>query len=136
MSHAPRSADERLEQALRDVPRAAPAPDLSARIMAQLPQTHAPTRQLRVITLIVALLGLVLAYRTAFDLHTNGAFELLTYYTNQPAIVTTYPRQAFGALAQAIPWLMVLASTAMWASALYLVFRMTNLARRNATQHA
>ena len=136
MNQAPRSADERIEQALREIPRAAPATDLSARIVAQLPQTRAPTRQLRVITFVVALLGVLLAYRTAFDLYTNGAFELLAYYTAQPAIVTTYPRQAFGALAQAIPWLMIAASTGMLASALYLVFRITNLAPRNATQRA
>ncbi len=136
MNQAPRSADERIEQALREIPRAAPAADLSARIVAQLPQTRAPTRQLRVITFVVALLGVLLAYRTAFDLYTNGAFELLAYYTAQPAIVTTYPRQAFGALAQAIPWLMIAASTGMLASALYLVFRITNLAPRNATQRA
>ena len=136
MNQAPRSADERIEQALREIPRAAPAPDLSARIVAQLPQAYAPTRRLRALTLVVALLGVMLAYRTAFDLYTNGAFELLAYYTTQPAIVTTYPRQAMGALAQAIPWLMVAASTGMLASALYLVFRMTNLAQRNATQRA
>lgn len=130
--------DERLEHALRAVPHAQPASDLSARIIAQLPQNHAAAhaRWLGALTLSAALLGIALAYQTAFDLSTRGAFELVAYYTAQPAIVATYPREAFDALAQAIPWLTALTSACMLGIALILVYRLTANVRAGLWQRA
>jgi hypothetical protein len=132
------SNDARLEDALRNLPRAQPASDLSARIIAQLPQNRATphARWLGALTVSAALLGIVLAYQTAFDLHTRGAFDLVAYYTAQPAIVATYPREAFGALAQAIPWLTVLASASVLGLALVLVYRLAANVRSMFWQRA
>ena len=120
--------DERLERALHELPRAKPAHDLSARIIAQLPQAEtarAQPRYLRALTAALALCGLVLAYQTAFDLSARGALDLMSYYAAQPAIVTLYPLEAFGALAQAIPWLMLVSSATVLSIALVLVYRLT-----------
>ncbi|MBI4672154.1 MAG: hypothetical protein HY741_10870 [Chloroflexi bacterium] len=122
------STDERIERALQELD-IAPAPDLAARIIARLPPSRAANPLLGAATMLAALLGVALAYQTAFDLHTNGAFELLSYYTAQPAIVTTYPGEALGALAQAIPWLTVLLGASVLGIALYLVQRLTANAR-------
>lgn len=131
MKYHNRSVEQRIEDALRDMPRVAPAADLSARIIARLPHhaTRAHQRTLGAVTLLAALLGLALAYQTAFDLHANGALDLLSYYATQPAIVTTYPYEAFGALAQAIPWLTVLVTAGVLCLALVLVYRLTADAR-------
>lgn len=122
------STEERIERALQELAPAAPAPDLSARIIAQLPRTdgaRAANPVLGAATLLAALLGVALAYKTAFDLSANGAFELLSFYTAQPAIVTTYPGEALGALAQAIPWLTVLLGASVLFVAVYLIYRVT-----------
>lgn len=129
--------DERLERALRAVPRAQPANDLSTRIIAQLPQPRvAHARWFGALTLAAALCGIVLAYQTAFDLDTRGAFDLMAYYAAQPAIVATYPREAFGALAAAIPWLTVAASASALGVALILASRLTAKARVDFWQRA
>lgn len=130
-------ADERLERALRVVPRAQPATDLSARIIAQLPQRRdARAQWLGALTLAAALCGIVLAYQTAFDLDARGAFDLVAYYAAQPAIVATYPREAFGALAAAIPWLTVAASVSALGVALILAHRLTAKTRVDFWQRA
>jgi len=131
------ATDERIERALRELAPAAPAPDLSARIIAQLPRTNAaqPANPLLgAAALLAALLGVALAFKTAFDLSANGAFELLAYYTAQPAIVTTYPGEALGALAQAIPWLTVLFGAGVLFVAAYLIYRVTARARFSFAQ--
>jgi hypothetical protein len=131
MKYHNRSVEQRIADALRDMPRVAPAPDLSTRIIASLPSHAAPlpSRGLGAATALVALLGLALAYQTAFDLHSNGALDLLSYYATQPAIVTTYPYEAFDALAQAIPWLTVLLTGGVLCVAFVLVYRWTANAR-------
>lgn len=133
-----RTNDERLENALRAVPRVQPAQDLSARIIAQLPQNPAAARArwLGALTAGAALLGLVLAYQTAFDLYSRGAFDLVAYYTAQPAIVATYPREAFGALAQAIPWLTAALSASVLGFALVLTYRLAADVRPASGQSA
>lgn len=139
MKHIPDTPnDERLEDALRAVPRAMPPGDLSARIIAQLPQQRAAAhaRWLGALTCGAALLGIALAYQTAFDMSMRGAFDLLAYYTAQPAIVATYPREAFDALAQAIPWLTLLLSASVLGAALILVYRLTAQVRAGLWQHA
>lgn len=130
--------DKRFKDALHAVPRAQPPVDLPARIIAQLPQKHAAlqARWLGAVTAGAALLGLALAYQTAFDLYTRGAFDLVAYYTAQPAIVATYPREAFGALAQAIPWLTVGLSAGVLGIALILVYRLAADIRSGFWQHA
>lgn len=121
---------ERVEAALTRLSRMEPAPDLSARIIARLPRAasrpalqHSPG--LRAAALVAALVGLGLAYQTAFDLRMNGVFELVSYYTSQPEIVTTYPNEALGALWSAIPWATLVLSFAVLAAALFLVMRAT-----------
>lgn len=134
MKHDGHSTQERIERALQELPREMPAPDLAARIVAQLPQTalsHAANRRLMAITLIAALLGLLLVFRTAFELHRGGALDLISFYAAQPAIVTTYPGEALGALAQVIPWVTVLQSASVLLVALWLVSRLTANARWN-----
>ena len=130
--------DERLENALRSLPRAKPARDLSARIIATLPQNHAAVhaRWLGALTFGAAVVGIALAYQTAFDMSMRGAFDLLAYYTAQPAIVATYPREAFGALAQAIPWLTAVMSAGAMGIALILVYRLTAQVRAGLWQRA
>lgn len=113
--------DERLEQALRALPRVKPANDLAARIIATLP----PPRAVGALMALAAALGLGLAYQTAFDMSMRGAFDLLADYAAQPAIVTLYPRQAFDALAQAIPWFMVALSASALGLAALLAARLT-----------
>lgn len=124
-----RAADaQRFERALSQMARAEPAEDLSARIIAALPRqaSHARTNGwLGAATLIAALIGFALAYQTAFMLRANGVFDLVTYYTTQPEIVTMYPNEALGALAVAIPWMTVTFSLVMLAVALALTFRWT-----------
>ncbi len=121
---------QRVEQSLKRLTRVEPAPDLSARIISKLPRAASqpmayPSRWLGAAALVSALLGLVLAYQTAFDLRVNGAFELVSYYTAQPEIVTTYPSEAFGALSSAIPWATLVLSFLVLAVALFLVMRAT-----------
>lgn len=102
---------QRIERALARLPRATPAPDLSTRILTALPaqaSDPATTRRLRLNGLAVAItawLGLVFVYRTAFDLQSNGALELLSIYTSQPDIVATYPWEALTALFESLPWM-------------------------------
>ncbi|GEM_PF-3551871 len=119
--------DERLEQALRALPRIKPANDLAARIIATLPPPRAAThaRAVGALMALAAALGLGLAYQTAFDMSMRGAFDLLADYAAQPAIVTLYPRQAFDALAQAIPWFMVALSASALGLAALLAARLT-----------
>lgn len=124
------AAAQRVEAALQRLSRIEPAPDLSARIIARLPRTAVEPMRTRspwlgAAAFLSALLGLVLAYQTAFDLRMNGVFELVSYYTSQPAIVTTYPNEAFGALWSAIPWATLVLSFAVLAMALLLVMRAT-----------
>ncbi len=129
------SADERLENALRALPRAKPDDDLAARIIATLPpRATMHARWMGALTLAAAALGIVLAYQIAFDMATRGAFDLLADYTAQPAIVTLYPRQALDALAQAIPWFMVALSAGALGLAVFLASRLTAQARRGAWQ--
>lgn len=121
---------QRIERALGQLERIEPSVDLSERIMAALPQearqsNGAWSPWLGVTTLFAALLGFALAYQTAFTLRANGAFELVSYYTTQPEIVTTYPNQAWEALASAIPWLTAAVSIVMLAVALVLTYRWT-----------
>ncbi len=120
--------DERIERALQDIGRAEPANDLSARIIANLPraaQTPNVNVGLGVVTLLAALLGFALAYQSAFTLRANGAFDLVSYYTTQPEIVTMYPSEAWRALAAAIPWMSMGISMVMLAVAFWLTARLT-----------
>lgn len=133
------ATEERIERALRELAPAAPPPDLSARIIAQLPRTHGARGAnplLGAASLGAALLGVALAYKTAFDLSANGALELLSFYTAQPAIVTTYPGEALGALAQAIPWLTVLLGAGVLFVAAYLIHRVTARLHVSFAEHA
>jgi hypothetical protein len=117
---------QRLERALEQMTRAEPANDLAERIIATLPRrarSGTANPWLGPATLLAAMLGFALAYQTAFTLRANGAFELLSYYTLQPEIVTTYPNQAWGALAAAVPWMTLAASLVMLAIALVLTYR-------------
>lgn len=131
-----RAADaQNLERALSQMTRAEPAADLSARIIAALPRQarQEPTNGwLGAATLIAALIGFALAYQSAFLLRANGVFELVSYYTTQPEIVTMYPNEALGALAVAIPWMTVAISLVMLAVALGLTFRWTGRPARAA----
>jgi len=126
-----RAADAmRMEEALAHLARAEPAADLSARIIATLPrraqQSNSPVNPwLGVATLLAAMIGFALAYQTAFTLRANGAFELVSYYTTQPEIVTTYPGEAWGALAASVPWMTLAISTVILAVALILTYRWT-----------
>lgn len=119
---------ERMERVLHGMGRAEPAPDLSSRIIATLPKhARGPNTNgwLGAATVLAALLGFGLAYQTAFTLRANGAFELVSYYTAQPEIVTTYPNEAWSALAAAVPWVTVAISVLMLAVALVLTYRWT-----------
>lgn len=124
---------ERMERVLSGLGRAEPAADLSARIIATLPQ-HARSPQtsawLGAAAVLAALLGFGLAYQTAFLLRINGVFELVSYYTSQPEIVTTYPNEAWGALAVAVPWMTVAISLVMLTVALVLTYRWTGRSTR------
>lgn len=122
--------EERLERALKNLPRVKPANDLSARIIAQLPAVNAARqRRLVPVTLGAALLGIAFAFQSAMDMYNNGALELLSYYAAQPAIVTTYPHEAFVVIACAMPWLSIFASACVLGLALALVRRVTGNAR-------
>lgn len=124
---------ERMERVLNGLGRAEPAADLSARIIATLPQqARGPQTNgwLGAATVLAALLGFGMAYQTALTLGTNGAFELVSYYTAQPEIVTTYPNEAWGALAAAVPWVTVAISLVMLAVALVLTYRWTGRSAR------
>lgn len=132
-----RAADgQRVERALTQVGRVEHAPDLSTRIIAALPsearQNAFVNPWLGVITLFAAMLGFALAFQTAVTLRANGAFELVSYYTMQPEIVTTYPGEAWGALAAAVPWMTVGIGVAMLAIALVLTVRWTSSTARLA----
>lgn len=130
--HSSQTTDERVERALRELQGAQPASDLSARIVASLPTQSVSTNAhplLGAATLGAALLGLALAYQTAFTLRVNGAFELVAYYTAQPEIVVMYPDQAWSALAAAIPWLTMLFGFVVLGMALLLAVRWTGAAR-------
>jgi hypothetical protein len=110
--------------------RAEPAADLSSRIVASLPHeakhpNGVVSPWLGVITLLAAMLGFALAYQTAFTLRANGAFELVSYYTAQPEIVTTYPNQAWFAFASAVPWMTAAISILLLSVALVLTYRWT-----------
>jgi anti-sigma factor RsiW len=116
---------QRMERALQGLGRAEPAADLSARIIAQLAhrsRANAPV-WLGLLTLAVALLSFGLAYQTAFDLQTNGAFELVAVYSSQPQILTTYPGAAWDAFVSAIPWATLVAAGAALCAAMVLVYR-------------
>ncbi|MCC7164827.1 MAG: hypothetical protein IT331_20190 [Anaerolineae bacterium] len=120
---------QRLERALEQLARVAPAEDLAERIIAALPrQAQEPNANpwLGAATLIAAMLGFALAYQTAFTLRANGAFELVSDYTLQPEIVTTYPTQAWEALAAAVPWMTLAVSLVMLTIALVLTYRWTS----------
>jgi hypothetical protein len=120
---------QRFERVLSGLERAEPAGDLSAQIIARLPREARSTSTnawLGVATLIAAMIGLALAYQTAFLLWANGAFDLVSYYTAQPEIVTMYPNQALGTLAAAIPWLTVAISLVMLAVTFLLTVRWTS----------
>lgn len=121
---------QRVERALTQLARVEPAGDLAARIIAALPRAARQNAMvnpwLGVTTLIAAMLGFALAFETAVTLRTNGAFELVSYYTMQPEIVTTYPNEAWSTLAAAIPWMTVAISLAMLAIALLLTVRWTS----------
>lgn len=122
--------EERLERALKNLPRVKPANDLSARIIAQLPRADAARqRRLALVTIGAALLGIAFAFQSAMDMYNNGALELLSYYAAQPAIVTTYPHEAFVVIACAMPWLSIFASACVLGLALALVRRVTGNAR-------
>lgn len=104
----------RMERALGTLPRLHPPYDLSQRIIASLPASGAsPTAGVvakhawvvGVASFIAALLALAFVYQIAFDLQSNGALDLLSMYTSQPAIVTTYPGEALGTLLNLVPWL-------------------------------
>lgn len=119
---------QRLERALEQMTRVEPAGDLAERIIATLPrQAREPNANpwLGAATLIAAMVGFALAYQTAFTLRANGAFELVSYYTTQPEIVTTYPNQAWSTLAAAVPWMTLAVSLVMLAVALILTYRWT-----------
>ncbi len=135
MADDPRSTDERIERALYELGRVEPAPDLSARILTTLPPQARRARVpapawLGAATLLAAMLGFALAYRTAFILRANGAFDLVAYYTAQPEIVTLYPNEAWNALAAAIPWATVVTAALMLTLALALTYRWTGRAAR------
>lgn len=121
---------QRVERALTQLVRVEPAADLAARIIAALPraarQNAVVNPWLGVVTLFAAMVGFALAFETAGTLRTNGAFELVSYYTMQPEIVTTYPNEALSALAGAVPWMTVALGVAMLAIALLLTVRWTN----------
>lgn len=127
---------QRLERALEQMTRVEPAEDLAERIIATLPRQARETGAnpwLGVATLIAAMIGFALAYQTAFTLRANGAFELVTYYTTQPEIVTTYPNQAWSTLAAAVPWMTLAVSLVMLALALVLTYRWTARSSVRAT---
>ncbi len=123
------NTDERLERALEGLGRAQPPPDLSARIIARLPQTApAPARLpgwLGPCTLLAALLSLAFAFKTALELRSNGVFELISVYSSQPQIVINYPGAAFDVLTSAIPWATVGASVLALGLVSVLVYRVT-----------
>ncbi|HZQ09413.1 MAG TPA: hypothetical protein VFD70_22735 [Anaerolineae bacterium] len=136
---------QRIEAALFSIARAEPASDLSARIIAQLPRaaSHPMSHRnpwLGTAMLIAALIGLLLAYQTVLDLSTNGAFELVSYYTAQPEIVTMYPNEAIGTLSAAVPWATVAGVLVVMALALLLMIRWTSDASTqvapSASRHA
>lgn len=123
--------DERIEEALREIERVTPGTDLATRIIAALPneaknRNAAMPPWLAVSMLLAAMIGFASAYQTAFTLRANGAFDLVSYYTAQPEIVTMYPSQAWGALAAAIPWMTVLLSLMMLVVAFVLTYRWTS----------
>ena len=126
-----RAADaRRVEDVLGQIARVEPAADLSARIIATLPRRAQQSNPsvnpwLGVATLLAAMIGFALAYQTAFTLRANGTFELVSYYTTQPEIVTTYPGEAWGALAASIPWMTLAISMVILAVALVLTYRWT-----------
>lgn len=127
---------QRIERALEQLPRAEPAADLAERILATLPrQAREPIANpwLGPATLIAAMVGFALAYQTAFTLRANGAFELVSYYTMQPEIVTTYPNQAWSTLAAAVPWVTLAVSLVMLALALVLTYRWTSRSNMRVT---
>ena len=127
---------QRLERALEQMTRVEPAEDLAERIIATLPrQAREPNANpwLGVATLIAAMIGFALAYQTAFTLRANGAFELVSYYTLQPEIVTTYPNQAWSTFAAAVPWLTLAVSLVMLAVALILTYRWTSRSNLRVT---
>lgn len=115
-----------LERALAGLERVEPQGDLTARILARLPQDAPLTLPvwLAPLTVLVALASSALAFRTAFDLRANGAFDLLATYTSQPQIVTAYPSAAWDALTAAIPWATLTASVIALGVALALVYRL------------
>jgi hypothetical protein len=117
---------QKLERGLYALSRIEPAIDLPDRIISSLPMGRAHTLGagpwLGTATLIAALLGFSLALKTAIDLRTNGAFELVSYYTSQPEIVTTYPDQAWGAFSSAVPWISVTLSLSLLAATLFLMY--------------
>lgn len=130
--------EERIENALREIERVKPTADLSARIIAALPnEAKHPNAALQpwlvVSMLLAAMIGFASAYQTAFTLRANGAFDLVSYYTAQPEIVTMYPSQAWGALAAAIPWMTVLLSLMMLVVAFVLTYRWTSGIRARAS---
>lgn len=129
LCHARVMRAQRLERALGHIARVEPETDLSARIVAALPrQAQQPNANpwLGVATLLAALIGFALAYQTAFSLNANGTFELVSYYTAQPEIVTTYPNEAWSALAGSIPWMTATLSLAVLVVALVLTYRWTS----------
>ena len=117
------TTSDRIDRALQELERVEPAPDLSRRIIVALPRETQANPWLGVTTLLAALLGFALVYQTAFTLRANGAFELLSYYTSQPEIVTTYPGEAWTALASVIPWMTVIICIVTLALALLLMYR-------------
>lgn len=120
---------QRYERVLSGLERVEPAGELAAQIIARLPQQARVVSNnawLGVATLIAAMIGLALAYQTAFLLRANGAFDLVSYYTAQPEIVTMYPNQALGTLAAAVPWLTVAISLVMLAVTFLLTVRWTS----------
>jgi hypothetical protein len=122
------ATDERIERAFAEIGRVQTPPELPGRIIAALPrQARGPNASpwIGVATLIAAMIGFALAYQTAFTLRSNGAFELVSYYTTQPEIVTTYPNQAWATLAEAVPWMTLAISLVMLTIALILTYRWT-----------
>lgn len=112
-----------MERALGRLPRLHPPYDLPQRIIASLPASGVSpsvamgAKQAWVVgvaSFIAALLALVFVYQTAFDFQSNGALDLLSMYTSQPAIVTTYPGEALGTLLNLVPWLTLCATLAVF----------------------
>ena len=119
----------KLERALRALPRTEPASDLASRIQAAIP-SEASVRawtprliQAGLAAGLAALIVIVLLYQTGLALQASGALDFISFYADQPDVVTMYPSEALSALIESLPLLEMLVTMGVLFIALALMRR-------------